>query len=728
MLVCPKCQFENPESHKFCQACGASLAAVQSQPERSPLPATAASPEASTFDPEEAEDIPEPASWEMESEFDPEETIWRALIFPTASTATADHASVPLSAPWDESIFTAGNFLDNDQRYQILKSWAHSQDSSTAAELQVVDCFPFQPTFIDKVQADLLETEDLDFATAQVPEFAKLYLNLQQQRYPVLPQIHDSWEQAGRTFVLIEERGELPPLLDRFGDSEVMTIQVLSWLHEMTELWAILQPQGCCQSLLQLDNLRTDEDHILCLQRLYLDSPQPEQAPQLKDLGKIWQLLFHHSQRTQFGSLALLCNDLSTGKIKNLDQLRSQLIEIVNQVKPLAPKTVMASEFSDCSGSPDSMPFRDESTQIVNPFTGSDIPPSAHLGEVNPDDADIDLSSISSGDRPPSPFDPEADLEADTQHPLQTDSIPQVVEDNGTTFDGDDSPTVVLPMKLMSLQESGLTDIGRQREHNEDSFSIQTAIRKSESPEGATLHAKGLYILCDGMGGHAGGEVASALAVDTLKKYFETHWQNQLPTQDSIREAIIQANQAIYDLNQKNARLGSGRMGTTLVMVLIQDTEVAIANVGDSRLYRFTRRGGLEQLTIDHEVGQREIQRGVEAAIAYARPDAYQLTQALGPRDQNFIDPDVTFLEVNEDSLFLLCSDGLTDNDLLEDYCETHVSPLLSSQAHLEQGTSKLIDLANQFNGHDNITVVAIRAKVRPNLENLRSNSFRSLR
>ncbi|MGC8713355.1 MAG: protein phosphatase 2C domain-containing protein, partial [Leptodesmis sp.] len=180
------------------------------------------------------------------------------------------------------------------------------------------------------------------------------------------------------------------------------------------------------------------------------------------------------------------------------------------------------------------------------------------------------------------------------------------------------------------------------------------------------------------------------------------------------------ANQAIYNVNQQNARSGSGRMGTTLVIVLIHDTQVAVAHVGDSRLYRYTRKRGLEQVTVDHEVGQREIQRGVDPEIAYSRPDAYQLTQALGPRDGNFVRPDVQFFELNEDMLLLLCSDGLSDNDLLEKHWETHVQPLLSSQTNLDKGVSELIELANRYNGHDNITAIAIRAKVRPSLDHLK--------
>jgi protein phosphatase len=272
-------------------------------------------------------------------------------------------------------------------------------------------------------------------------------------------------------------------------------------------------------------------------------------------------------------------------------------------------------------------------------------------------------------------------------------------------------------MRLVSLEDAARTDVGRQRDHNEDYFNIQTEFRKVETPQGKNLDAKGLYILCDGMGGHAGGEVASTLAVETLSQYFAAEWGDSLPSEACIREGIVQANRAIYELNQEDSRSGSGRMGTTLVLVLIQNIEAAIAHVGDSRLYRLSRSRGLEQLTIDHEVGQREIQRGVEPAIAYARPDAYQLTQALGPRDENFINPDVKFLELTEDLLLLLCSDGLSDNNLLERQWQTHLEPMLQPQVSLEQGVNQLIDLANEQNGHDNVTALVIRAKVRPNVE-----------
>jgi protein phosphatase len=304
----------------------------------------------------------------------------------------------------------------------------------------------------------------------------------------------------------------------------------------------------------------------------------------------------------------------------------------------------------------------------------------------------------------------------------------QILPPDGAEDEIDDLPTIVLPMQLSGLEDAARTDVGQQREHNEDCFGVNVLVNKIDGLTGRKLHARALYILCDGMGGHAGGEVASQLAVDTLQTYFQDYWQSRpeetpltgfkVPSAEVLKSAVQAANQAIYDQNQSDSRLGSGRMGTTLVMMLLCDTVAAVVHVGDSRLYRYTRKRGLEQVTLDHEVGQREILRGIDPQMAYSRPDAYQLTQALGPRDESFVNPDVQFVEVNEDTLFLLASDGLTDNDLLESNIQEAVDPLLSSQSSLDQGVKLLIDLANRQNGHDNITVLAVRAKVRPNLQN----------
>jgi protein phosphatase len=118
-------------------------------------------------------------------------------------------------------------------------------------------------------------------------------------------------------------------------------------------------------------------------------------------------------------------------------------------------------------------------------------------------------------------------------------------------------------------------------------------------------------------------------------------------------------------------------------------------------------------------VGQREIQRGVDAAIAYDRPDAYQLTQALGPRDQESLFPSVTYLNFSEDTLLLLCSDGLSDNNLVEDYLYSHIDPILREKKGVVAGMDDLITLANEVNGHDNITGIAVRLKISPDLQSI---------
>lgn len=273
-----------------------------------------------------------------------------------------------------------------------------------------------------------------------------------------------------------------------------------------------------------------------------------------------------------------------------------------------------------------------------------------------------------------------------------------------------DAPTIALNRKLIDLIDAAATHTGKKRDHNEDCFGIVSQLDRTDSPKGRTVSARGLYILCDGMGGHAGGEIASSMTVNLLREYFSSNWGDTLPDEETIREGIIQTNEAVFDLNQKNAASGSGRMGTTLVLVLIQNRDIAVAHVGDSRCYAITPSQGSIQLTIDHEVGQQQIMRGVDPEIAYGRPDSYQLTQAIGPRDRNYIAPDIKFFELQEDTLILLASDGLTDNQLVESHWLTNIAPLLSPHTNLQDGVDRLIDFANDYNGHDNITALLVRA------------------
>jgi protein phosphatase len=624
MQACPHCQFMNPDDNRFCQKCGGSLA---DDPASSGTPVSIGS---STIP--QLEDL----DFTM-----------------VANTATVTRYAILLGAV---SQLAARQFLDDQQRYQLTADLP-TGDLNAQIETVVIDSQPLQPPILDEFYRQQIgyPSAPMPGQTRSIPTAAQPYLELR-KRHPFLPlpKIHDAWEQAGLSVVLLEERSHLPALLTLWG-GQALLVEIIEWLDEMIELWAALQPQNCGRSLLELKNLRVDDDGLLCLQRLYEDDAA--QPAKLKDLGEVWQQLFTQSQRTQRGDLAQLFRDLQAGAVVSVDELRSRLKVIKDAV--------------DESGeaAPESAP----ESAASNPPTLSAL---MNLGNVSLPDWDEDLD--------------------DSQEMTRSSS---------------DYSTVALPMQLISFEDAGLTDIGCQRNHNEDCFSLQSEIKKVENPQGKTLQTKGLYILCDGMGGHAGGEVASALAVDTLKTYFAENWHDRLPTEDQIREAIGLANRAIFDLNQERASSGSGRMGTTLAMALVQDDRLAIAHVGDSRIYRFSARNGLEQMMLDHEVGQREMQRGVEESIAYARPDAYQLTQALGPRDENGIKPDVSFSELNEDMLLLLCSDGLTDNDLLETYWESHLTPLLSGQMSLDVGVSHLIELANQHNGHDNITAIVVRLR-----------------
>jgi serine/threonine protein phosphatase PrpC len=213
------------------------------------------------------------------------------------------------------------------------------------------------------------------------------------------------------------------------------------------------------------------------------------------------------------------------------------------------------------------------------------------------------------------------------------------------------------------------------------------------------------------MGGHAGGEVASSMAIEKIVEQFRPFWRDRLPGSKKLREIILTANQSIFEQNETELRRDVGRMGTTLALLSMYNSEVAIAHVGDSRIYQITA-SGLKQITRDHEVANRLIDQGVETAVALSRHDAHQLTQALGPYANHQLEPAIAFSHILEPTLFLLCSDGLCDNDLVEQNWETYLLPLLAADANLEAGAKKLIDLANTINGHDNITAILVNCQV----------------
>lgn len=690
MRVCPQCQYTNPSDYRYCQQCGASLSGGISFPETPKL---------------DTENLTDPVTETDTPNVAESPVTWYVICSPNGS---ASDRSTPPATPSAD-----GAYLDQSRRYEIMGDVAAiGVNSSGDVEFQVHDLSPDAPSYLEQLYgicppaagSESPSVDEVDHLVPApelttyavrpdrdltLPAIAQLYLSLQHQLYPSLPRIHDAWQQEGNVILLLEDRSALPSILTAMHADSIDPFQVVSWLYYTTKLWELLETYGCGQSLLILDNLRIDEDGIICLQRLYLDSPTAPST--LRHLGDLWHRLLQPAERPYPEPIGQICGDMESSVITTVAQLQERLRLIADDLQSSSEVTdLQLLDLSLSSYGDSQLTMKEHDHDSLQSFT------------TEPKD----LSALDEG---------ESELED-----WQKTTRPVPAEQMDTEPDGDDLPTIVLPMQLLSVEDAGRTDIGRQRKDNQDYFAIKTHVRKVESPTGRSLHAQGLYILCDGMGGHAGGEIASTLATQTLEQYFETHWDDGLPDEETIKNGIFLANNAIYDLNVQNMRSGSGRMGTTLVLVLLQGTEVAIAHVGDSRLYRYSRRQGLELLTVDHEVGQRDIQRGIDPVEAYSHPEAYQLTQALGPRDQDFVHPDVAFLEVNEDNIFLLCSDGLTDNDLIETYCQSHVEPLLSSQTSLEQGASQLIELANHYNGHDNISVILIRVRVRPNTTLLR--------
>lgn len=553
-------------------------------------------------------------------------------------------------------------YLDPDHRYQCLGE-PYPQETAAGEMVitqTVLDCQPEQASPLQAVQSLWMEQPGLDPTTvpalAQLPPQALPYLALQADYFPAVPELHDVVHRQGQTSLILEDRSTWPRLDALWTTKAADPLQQTQWLFEITLLWQALAPWQGQGTLLNPDRLVLSPNHLLCISHIDVS----ETTPSLAALGQTWQRMLLVDARPPAMAIQQLIRALAEGHLTPLDRLQEALAELAGQYRS-APAAARGQ--SEAAVPLDHGPSDDELLRLAM----------AHRDEDEDEDED----------------------------------------------GGQDLPTMVLPMKLLTLEDVGQTHVGQQRNHNEDWFCCQTRLFRLNSPQGPDLQATGLYILCDGMGGHASGEVASQLAVQTLRDYFSAVEREDALKDTVITAGVVNANQAIFEANQMKATSGLGRMGTTLVMAIVQDLRVALVHVGDSRIYSYGKRQGLQQLTIDHEVGQREIHRGVEPAIAYARPDAYQLTQALGPRDQDALRPGISHQDITEDTLFILCSDGLSDNDLLERHEASHIAPLLSARANLEQGVADLIQLANEKNGHDNITLILVRFKLRPDLNQL---------
>jgi protein phosphatase len=242
---------------------------------------------------------------------------------------------------------------------------------------------------------------------------------------------------------------------------------------------------------------------------------------------------------------------------------------------------------------------------------------------------------------------------------------------------------------------------GRVRTANEDSFGI--------------CADEGLFVVCDGMGGAAAGEVASRVAVDAVLKslcgprktvaaretdpgpFGETSHSG---VSELLRDAVSDANDLVFSQAANDSRLHG--MGTTLVALLVQGHKVWVAHVGDSRCYRY-RDSLLEQLTRDHSLVDEQVKLGqLTREEAERSPLRNVITRAVG--SQRSVSTEISEFETTSGDLFLLCSDGLT-RELPDGRIET----ILNETDDLDSICKRLIDAANDAGGRDNVTCVVVR-------------------
>ena len=241
----------------------------------------------------------------------------------------------------------------------------------------------------------------------------------------------------------------------------------------------------------------------------------------------------------------------------------------------------------------------------------------------------------------------------------------------------------------LRIESAGKTDVGLVREKNEDSMLIDPTV--------------GLYVVCDGMGGHVGGQVASQLAVATISEVIRSA-NEPAPTDggdaDKLVTSIKAANQAVFSKAKADPSLHN--MGTTVVGIRQDADLLHLAHVGDSRIYRL-RQGKFEQVTRDHSLINL-YEDNPELAARFGPPNSNVIVRAVGLRDQVDVDHRVIAMEPGD--MYLLCCDGLTD--MVDDWM---LKEMLSDaeQGSLDEACDALVRAALSNGGVDNTTVILLR-------------------
>lgn len=240
------------------------------------------------------------------------------------------------------------------------------------------------------------------------------------------------------------------------------------------------------------------------------------------------------------------------------------------------------------------------------------------------------------------------------------------------------------------MQFYGATDKGKQRENNQDYFNFEILSENC-----------GFAIVCDGMGGANAGNIASRIATENISSYLKRSLKPSMSSNQIemiLRSAVYSANTAVYETSLKDENYKG--MGTTVVLMYVDDKSIYIVHVGDSRAYSFYD-NSLEQITVDHSMVQTMVDNGqLTPDEAMVHPSKNVITRAVGVGEQ--VNADLNFEEAAEGKVLLLCSDGLSNYVSVNDIEE-------QLKNFDESISERLIDIANKNGGGDNITVVAVK-------------------
>ncbi|MBR5496762.1 MAG: Stp1/IreP family PP2C-type Ser/Thr phosphatase [Clostridia bacterium] len=240
------------------------------------------------------------------------------------------------------------------------------------------------------------------------------------------------------------------------------------------------------------------------------------------------------------------------------------------------------------------------------------------------------------------------------------------------------------------MKISAVTDIGMKRQSNQDAFVY------------GELPAGGFYaVVCDGMGGHAGGNVASKLATERIAGELSRNFRENMSAssvRNMIESAVVIANLDVFDAANEDKELAG--MGTTVVAAVFTKDACVVANVGDSRCYKVSA-DSIQQITKDHSLVQEMVDAGfITAEEAEKHPRKNIITRALGIAED--IETDFFDVDISDGEKLLLCSDGLSNNASEDTILE------IINNTDSAQCAQKLIDVANSNGGSDNITAAVV--------------------